>query len=120
MMDVLHVAHEIEEAGSDDTRVCPECLKAFLSTQETQIFCQPEHRHAWDNRWTARGRKAMMLVAAARLTRSGTRNAGHFTDRASRDADCLLRRWVREDRAEDRMSLVEYIDLRYRYGFDPI
>jgi hypothetical protein len=62
----------------------------------------------------------MMLMGAARLTRSGSRNAGHFTDRASRDADCLLRRWVREDRAAGRMSLIEYVDLRYRYGFDPI
>ena len=100
--------------------VCPECQVPFELRQDTQLFCCPEHRTAWNNRMTVRGRVATPLMIAARLTRNGTRGGSLHGFRASVDLDTLIRRWRREDEAEGRMSTVAYVDCRYALGFDPI
>lgn len=104
--------------------VCPECNQPFEAKNATQFFCCPEHRNAYTNLWTVRGRRGMVLFAVARKTRNGSRpGSAMYSDRAGRDADYLLRQWAREDAAANdgrgRMELTEYNRRRYALGFEP-
>ncbi|GAA4220197.1 hypothetical protein GCM10022253_23790 [Sphingomonas endophytica] len=100
--------------------ICPECQAAFVPQQNTQLFCCSQHRAAWNNRMTVRGRVATPLMIAARLTRNGTRGGSTSGYRASVDLDTLIRRWRQEDQDARRMATVAYVDRRYALGFDPI
>lgn len=104
----------------DDQRWCPECLRVFSPRQDAQLFCSPQHRDAWNNRWTTRGRTDMILAAVARYTRNGHRGGALFGQRASYAFDSHLARWRRDDALAGRMPLPAFIDLRYSLGFDPL
>lgn len=97
--------------------VCPECLRRFNPRNGQQLFCCAEHRTAWNNRWTVRGRQGMTLFAVAMKTRNGTRpNSPAFAARASKDANALARAWEREDVEAKRMTITEYNRRRYALG----
>jgi len=100
-------------------RGCPECLARVSSPQPAALFCSPEHKRAWHIRARSRGGVLLALAMAARQTRGGTRGPEHqraIGRRARADADQLMQRWKEEDRAAGRMSAIDYITLRYRYG----
>ena len=95
-------------------------MQPFVAAQDGQLFCSPEHRIAWNNRATVRGRVITPLAIVARVTRNGTRNAAPFSDQGSRDLDKLIRRYVAEDRDAGRMPWPQYLARRYAAGFDPV
>lgn len=96
---------------------CPECLREFSPVHPSQIFCSTPHKKAFNNRQISRGVSLTPLVIAARITRGGTQGDTITGKKARGDAEALIQRWVREDRAEGRMSMVEYVAIRYRKGF---
>jgi hypothetical protein len=95
---------------------CPECLTAFARKQPTQLFCSPQHKRAYANRWTVRGAVLAPLYAAARATRGGTRGDTSTGSRARADADFLVQKWKDEDAAAGRMPVTDYVAARYRLG----
>lgn len=104
-----------------DTRLpCPECLTPFVRRHPKQLFCTVEHRDAWNNRATVRGRVLTPLAIVARVTRNGTRNDRETGARAASEQATLIQRWRDEDRAAGRMDHPEYLARRYRAGFDPL
>jgi hypothetical protein len=109
----------LEAAGLG--RRCAEC-RAPVDTakDERKMFCSAEHRVAFHNRQTVRGRKAMPLVIAERETRGGDRRyrraaAGIAARKRLRK---LIALWIAEDKAEGRMSMAEYVELRQRLGLE--
>lgn len=120
---VLDGPRESGEAGRADVRTCPECLTVYTPKDDQQLFCSTPHRRAWNNRWTVRGGRAMVLAAVARVTRNGSRCASdvaYNATRAGRDLDAMLRQWRADDASAGRMTWEQYNALRYRSGFDPL
>jgi hypothetical protein len=119
---VLHARPEIALAESAPppraTATCPECGAAFQRAQWRQLFCSPSHKADFHNRATARGRVLTPLVMAARQTRGGSRGDTETGRAARADADFLIQRWTVEDREAGRMSMVDYVALRRRLGFE--
>jgi hypothetical protein len=100
------------------TTRCPECLAPIERKPSSgKTFCCPEHKAAFHNRQTVRGRVLTPLTMAARITRGGSRGDKATGRRARSDAEQMVQRWIEEDRAEKRMSAVEYIEQRMRLGF---
>jgi hypothetical protein len=99
--------------------LCPECSQGFAVVHPNQMFCTPPHKKAFANRQISRGASLTPLVIAARITRGGTRGDTTTGRRARQAAEMLIARWVEEDRAAGRMSMVDYIALRLRKGFEP-
>lgn len=97
--------------------LCPECSQPFAPSQLRQLFCTADHKAAYHNRATVRGRVLTPLIMAARITRGGSRGDTETGKRARQDAEQLIERWVAEDRAAGRMSAVDYVALRLRKGF---
>lgn len=95
---------------------CPECLQPVARIQPTQLFCCPQHKRAYNNRWLQRGAVLAPLYAAARATRGGTRGDKRTGARARADADHLVQRWRDEDAAAGRMPVTQYMAERYRLG----
>lgn len=95
---------------------CPECLGPVKRRQATQLFCSPEHKRAYANRWVARGSVIAPLYAAARATRGGSRGDKATGTRARADAEHLVQRWRDEDAAVGRMPVTAYVAERYRLG----
>ena len=110
------------EKGAKGSRRCPECLAAVkpsVAAGNRNMFCCPEHRVAYVNRNTVRGRSFVALAMAARMTRDGTRGELRETGkRAARQARALQQQWIDEDRAAGRMLADEYCALRHRLGHD--
>lgn len=107
----------LEPAGLG--RRCVECLGPVdTSRDERKMFCCDGHRTAFHNRQTVRGRKLVPLVIAARITRGGEGRYRRGTaGRAARKrAEALMAQWTKEDRAEGRMTMDEYVELRMRLG----
>jgi hypothetical protein len=100
-------------------RRCPECLAAVDTSKDwRKLFCSSEHRTAYHNRQTVRGRKLVPLVMAERITRSGycrDKETGKLARQKSRQ---LMDFWNREDREAGRMPADEYIAVRERLGFN--
>jgi hypothetical protein len=100
-------------------RRCPECLVPVDTSKDwRKLFCSNEHRTAYHNRQTVRGRKLVPLVMAERITRSGwcrDKETGKLARQKSRQ---LMDRWNREDREARRMPADEYIAVRERLGFN--
>lgn len=112
-------AKPVERLGRLPGYECPECLQPFPVGRGRKIFCCPAHKRAWEARSRLRGLQLYPFAVVARVTRGGTRGAKIFTGtRAQRDADFLIQQWREEDAAAGRMSTTEYLDLRYRLGFD--
>jgi hypothetical protein len=119
---VLHARPETAASSVAGERApnatCPECGQPFRRVQWRQLFCCPAHKAEFHNRNTARGRTLTPLVMAARQTRGGSRGDTATGKAARRDADFLMHRWTIEDREAGRMSMVEYMALRRRLGFE--
>lgn len=116
--------HEQPSASLDAAglgRRCVECLGPVDTAKDARkMFCSDAHRVAFHNRQTVRGRKAMPLVIAERLTRGGDRRyrragAGIIARKRLRK---LIAQWVAEDRAGGRMAMDEYVELRQRLGLE--
>lgn len=97
---------------------CPECMGRITAVQPRQLFCSAEHKAAFHNRATVRGRVLTPLVMAARITRGGSRGDKVTGCRARHDADGLMQEWVLADREAGRMSMVDYVCLRLAKGFE--
>jgi hypothetical protein len=116
---VLHEPPVTPVSGSDNQRgQCPECLARFAPLQARQLFCSVEHKAAFHNRATVRGRSLTPLVMAARITRGGSRGDTVTGCKARRDSQQLMDRWAIEDRAAKRMSMTDYVRLRLAKGFE--
>jgi hypothetical protein len=100
-------------------RRCPECLAAVDTSKDwRKLFCSNEHRTAYHNRQTVRGRKLVPLVMAERITRSGycrDKVTGILARQKSRH---LMDLWNREDREAGRMPSDEYVAIREKLGFN--
>ncbi len=114
------VLHAPPETPVGRERPCPECMAPFVPAQPGQLFCTVEHRAAWNNRATVRGRVLTPLAIVARITRNGTRGDRNTGATASHHANALIQRWRDEDRVAGRMSWSDYLARRYRAGFDPL
>jgi hypothetical protein len=99
------------------TRLCPECGQSFDRVHPRQLFCSNEHKQTFANRLTVRGKMLVPLDMAQRITRGGSRGDIGTGIRARQDREQLLDRWVAEDREAGRMSMVDYMALRYALGF---
>jgi hypothetical protein len=107
----------LEAAGLG--RRCVECLGPVdTSRDERKMFCSDAHRTAFHNRQTVRGRKAMPLLIAERITRGGDRRYPRAAVgiAARKRARALIAQWVAEDKAANRMAMDEYVELRMRLG----
>lgn len=98
--------------------VCPECGQAYALKHPNQMFCCTPHRKAFLNRQTVRGAVLTPLVMAARISRGGSRGDKGTGQRARRDAERLIAKWIAEDRTAGRVSMVGYVALCYRRGFE--
>ena len=101
-------------------RECPECGISFTPLDQRQLFCSPEHRTAWSNRATVRGRVLTPYAMAARQTRNGTRGDKPTGKRAAQISHDLMQRYRDEDREAGRMDAVRFAALRIKHGFEPI
>lgn len=116
---MLHVSQDTHAAGKNPLRShCPECMRKFAPRQVAQLFCSGEHKAAFHNRATVRGRQLTPLVMAARITRGGHRKDPETGIHARRDAEHLMDQWVADDSAAGRMSMVDYVRLRRAKGFE--
>lgn len=83
------------------------------------MFCTRRCQNEHSNLMTVRGRKAMLLVMAARQTRDGTRGTpeGRAAGRkAFAELAALLQSHRNEDRVAGRMDAIEIYALRERLG----
>ena len=94
---------------------CPEC---GADVKRGAMFCSNDHKTAFHNRMTVRGRVLAPLAMAVRLTRGGTRRAADAGKWARGEAEQQMDRWSAEDRAAGRMAADDYIALRIKKGFD--
>ena len=95
---------------------CPECgAERPLGTRS--MFCSPQHKAAFHNRQTVRGRVLTPLAMAVRQTRGGSRGDFAKLGRAlRRQADRMMQKWTDEDRAAGRLTAAAYCDQRARFG----
>ncbi|WP_233420084.1 hypothetical protein [Sphingomonas paucimobilis] len=120
-MDVLHAAAKPpRQRVGYPPRQCPECMAHFKPQDQRQLFCSTEHRVAWNNRATVRGRVLTCYSMAARQTRDGTRGDRDTGKRAAQISHDLMQRYRDEDREAGRMDAVSFAALRFRHGFEPI
>lgn len=119
MHDHKPIAVALEQPKAKPGRVCPECAVAVDVSKDWRVmFCSAEHRTAFHNRQTVRGRKLVPLVMAERITRSGycrDKATGILARQRSRQ---LMDLWAREDREAKRMPMDTYVALRERLGFN--
>lgn len=97
--------------------VCPECAQPFQAVHSRQLFCCPEHKAAFHNRATVRGRVLAPMAMAARITRDGSRGDMETGKAARRESRQLIDAWAREDREAGRMDMVAYMRERRRIGY---
>jgi len=119
-MGVLHGRPQsLTETNAGLSRtICPECGATFSSNGSRQMFCKSDHRAAFHNRQTVRGRVLTPLSIADRITRGGSRG-DKITGRAARgDAQKLMDRWAADDRAAGRMNMTEYVRRRKALGYE--
>lgn len=91
--------------------ICPEC-RAVVPNGKT--FCSPAHKSAFHNRSSARGRVVIPLLMCARIQRN---RAGTSAPRAWTEARTLLDQYAAEDKAANRMSMVDYVAGKWAGGF---
>lgn len=96
---------------------CPECNQEFQPVHVRQSFCSNEHKAAFHNRATVRGRMLVPVAMAARITRDGCAGDTDTGKRARRDSRRLIDKWAKEDREAGRMSMVEYMRQRHAIGY---
>lgn len=70
------------------------------------MFCSIEHKTAFHNRSSARGRVVIPRLMASRRLRN---RAGTMATRAWAEARALLDQYEKEDREAGRMSMVDYV-----------
>jgi hypothetical protein len=100
-------------------------MRLFEPKVRNQLFCEPDHNTAWNNRATKRGRVLTPLSIVARVTRNGTRGTPEARDagrRASNRHNQLIQQYRDEDRAANdgagRMEWPEYMIWRIKLGLD--
>lgn len=96
---------------------CPECNQEFQPVHVRQSFCSNEHKAAFHNRATVRGRMLVPVAMASRITRDGCAGDTDTGKRARRDSRRLIDKWAKEDREAGRMSMVEYMRQRHAIGY---
>lgn len=96
---------------------CPECNQVFKKVHPRQLFCCSEHKRAFHNRATVRGATLVPMAMACRMTRDGSRGAKGTGKAARREHRRLLDKWIAEDREAGRMSMVDYMQERWRIGY---
>jgi hypothetical protein len=96
---------------------CPECNQEFQPVHVRQSFCSNEHKAAFHNRATVRGRTLVPVAMASRITRDGCAGDTDTGKRARRDSRRLIDKWAKEDREAGRMSMVEYMRQRHVIGY---
>lgn len=117
---VLHGPAETATAASRARPVrqaCPECSHTFQPVHSRQLFCCADHKAAFHNRATVRGRTLTPMAMAARITRDGSRGDLDMGRIARRESRRLIDAWAREDREAGRMDMVEYMRARTRIGY---
>ncbi len=120
MHDHPAIAAPLEQAAKPKPgRACPECSARVDTSKDWRVmFCSSEHRTAFHNRQTVRGRKLVPLVMAERITRSGycrDKGPGILARQRSRQ---LMDLWNKEDREAGRMPMDCYVALREKLGFN--
>ena len=98
-------------------QTCPECSQEFRPIHSRQLFCCSEHKAAFHNRATVRGRTLTPMAMAARITRDGTRGDLNTGRMARRESRRLIDAWAREDREAGRMDMAAYMRARFRIGY---
>lgn len=93
--------------------ICPECGQPFQRKGNRQVFCSPEHKQAFANRITTRGKTLVPLAMAHRIRRGGSDHA----KRARGDMTAMLDKWAAEDFAAGRMSMEDYEFLKFTLGY---
>ncbi|HEU0045106.1 hypothetical protein [Sphingomonas sp.] len=118
LIPVLHATPQ-NAAGAPPRPVatCPECRSPVTPGK---LFCSTEHRTAWNNRQTVRGRVLTSLAIVMRVTRNGTRGDRATGKQATHEFNTLVSRWIDEDARAGRQPWPEYQARRYRLGFDPL
>lgn len=117
MEPMLHTSPDGVQIGAPGTRRCPECLvRVEPKIGAGNMFCCAEHRIAFVNRNTVRGRQLVPIVLAARLTRDGSERMKGTGKHARRLSRSMMDKWNREDRLEGRMPADEYHALRVHLG----
>jgi hypothetical protein len=96
---------------------CPECNEEFQPVHVRQSFCSNDHKAAFHNRATVRGRTLVTIAMASRITRDGCAGDIETGKRARRDSRRLQDKWAKEDREAGRMSMVDYMRQRYAIGY---
>lgn len=97
--------------------LCAECLTPMSAKVPRAMFCSPEHRAAWHNRQTVRGRVLTTLAMVTRATRGGSRGDKETGREARIQADRLMQQWKDDDREAGRMSQVDYYRRRLKMGY---
>lgn len=95
---------------------CPECLTVREPGRAAGMFCSKDHKTAFNNRQTVRGRVLVPLIMAERITRSGERRDRGVGVAARQDSRRLMDRWAREDRDAGRMAMDDYLRQRRALG----
>ncbi|WOF43754.1 hypothetical protein KNJ79_01970 [Sphingopyxis indica] len=112
-----HTRTATAPASASSFRRCPECAEPFKAAHPRQLFCSNEHKTAFHNRATVRGRALTPIVMAARITRDGSRGDVETGKEARREGQQMMDRWAREDREAGRLSMVDYMRERRRIGY---
>lgn len=103
-------------------RTCCNCPAVFkVPRGKGKMFCSAACETEYRNLLTARGRKAMLLVMAARQTRDGTRGKPAQREagrKASARLAALTQEWRDEDRAAGRADAIDIYTLRLALGRD--
>lgn len=108
-----------QQEGGWAPRTCPECGKLFEPNRRNQLFCSAQHKAAWENRATVRGKVLAPLAFAARATRNGTQGPQDLREigrRASNAQNRLIREWRDEDHAAGRMDATTFLRQRVKHG----
>jgi len=97
---------------------CPECPATWEHGHPNKMFCGDPCRDAYTSRLDKRGRQLAPYAMASYATRGGTRGDHVTGKRARQDAEFLMRLWKEEDAEAGRLSVTEYMALRYAKGFE--
>lgn len=116
---MLHSPSQDSSQGKPGSRRCPECLVPVEANEKagsSNMFCCAEHRVAFTNRNTVRGRQLVPIALAARITRDGSERRKEIGKHARRLSRTMMDKWNREDREAGRMPPDEYHALRLSLG----
>jgi hypothetical protein len=89
---------------------CAWCGEAFQPTHHLQLYCCADHQTANANLEKVRGRAAVKLIQAWRLSRNTRNPTARKVGADALSSLCTLAdRWCAEDREAGRMSALQYV-----------